>query len=128
MTTIITKEMIDNYGYPDKYIGYNVAISPAGVDTPFTFLEICKMAWPSLKYGNISSEENILIVNTQIEQDINRNTMLINGIRLDNIQYIDTQLNIANVTPDNAVLIKSLMNQFPVTYAWWIELRIIKFI
>ena len=34
--TIITQDLIDLYGYPQKYIGYNVAISPTGIKKPFT--------------------------------------------------------------------------------------------
>lgn len=121
--TEITQEMVNRYGYPQKYIGYDVAIPPAGVERPFTFLEICEMAWMSrdnsIDYKNISSDENKLIVNNQIEKDMNRNMILMNGhpvkTESDYIQYINEKLQSANVTSDDAVLIKSVMNQFPLS-------------
>jgi hypothetical protein len=126
VSTKITQEMVDLYGYPKKYIGYDVAISPSGIKKPFTISEMCELVWLSKKqldFTNLLSESNIEAINTQLDKDISRDvTVFINGQDVKTTsppknydEFINQQF--VGVPPETIVQIKLLINQFALSTA-----------
>jgi hypothetical protein len=124
--TKITQDMVDAYGYPEKYIGYDVALSPSGIEKPFTISEMCQLVWVSKKhldFANLLSESNIEAINTQLKKDIFRDIKVyINGqdVKTDSpsedyAQFINQQF--SGVSPETITQIKLLINQFALSVA-----------
>jgi hypothetical protein len=122
----ITQEMVDAYGYPEKYIGYDVALSPSGIEKPFTISEMCELVWilqKHLDFSNLLSESNVKAIDTQLNKDIYRDIKVyINGqdVKTDSpsedyAQFINQQF--SGVSPETITQIKLLINQFALSVA-----------
>ena len=122
----ITQEMVQLYGYPEKYIGYDVALSPAGIEKPFTISEMCELVWASKKYldfSNLLSESNLESINTQLNKDIFRDIKVyINGQDVKTnapsgnyVEFINQQF--SGLSPKIVVQIKILISQFALSVA-----------
>lgn len=122
----ITQEMVQLYGYPEKYIGYEVALSPSGIETPFTISEMCQLVWVSKKhldFSNLLSESNLEAINSQLNKDINRDiTVYINGQDVKTSatsenydEFINQQF--SGLSPEIGVQIKILISQFALSVA-----------
>jgi hypothetical protein len=128
-SAIITQEMVELYGYPEKYIGYNVAIPPNGIENPFTIFQMCKLCWLSqapLNFENINSKENLQLINSQVNVDINRDVEVkINGEDVKKnsksgsySEFIEDKIrSFPNMDEENITLTKILLTQFPLSVA-----------
>ena len=125
----ITRELVDSYGYPEKYIGYKVALTKDGVEKPFTIPEMCELCWAAqrpLFYDDIDSPVSQDRINQQLNVDINRDIDIkINDEDVkksvddeedkDYNQFINSKL--SDVSSKELYAIKSLLNQFPLSSA-----------